>query len=154
MMIMIIADIIHHRHHRRWCTFFKPAYFFAQRMRKWTAFCKVNSEFINKNPHFFYVMKIPNSLYQIPDVKKYTIPMPKTSSMPNKTPSTSIKTPSALTETSGMPTKTPCTPNLNLCCFVARLFLLRIGTFWRTFCRLKKMQWCTKNDKYQVWVTG
>ena len=25
-----VPDICHHRHHRRWCTFFKPAYLFKQ----------------------------------------------------------------------------------------------------------------------------
>ena len=28
-----IPDICHHRYHQRWCTFFKPAYFFPQRTR-------------------------------------------------------------------------------------------------------------------------
>ena len=29
-----IPHICHHRHHRRWCTFFKPAYLFKQSTRK------------------------------------------------------------------------------------------------------------------------
>ena len=29
-----IADISHHCHYRRWCTFFKPTYFFPQRTQK------------------------------------------------------------------------------------------------------------------------
>ena len=31
---MCIPHICHHRHHRRWCTFFKPAYLFKQSTRK------------------------------------------------------------------------------------------------------------------------
>ena len=32
--LLYIAHVGHYRHYRRWCTFFKPAYFFPQRTRK------------------------------------------------------------------------------------------------------------------------
>ena len=31
---LCIAHISHYRHYRRWCTFFKPAYFFPQKIQK------------------------------------------------------------------------------------------------------------------------
>ena len=65
-------DNSHHRHHRRWCTFFKPAYLFPQRTRNGLLLGK----FIQRIKTFFCDENrctIPNS-----KCNKYNIPMPQT----------------------------------------------------------------------------
>ena len=70
---------------------------------------------------------------------KYTIPMPRTPSTPTKTART--------------PTKTANTPNIDLCSFVARQFPPRKFTYFSGVQFTgQKMRWCTKNDKYEVWL--
>ena len=51
-----IADICHHRHHRRWCTFFRPVPFFALRPRNfgkfmhfWCTFTGLHNVVVSQN---------------------------------------------------------------------------------------------------------
>ena len=123
---------------RRWCTFFKPAYFFLWRTRKGLLWTKPIQRKKDTNPRICFFNE--STRYTIPIVKcliscnKYTIPIQKT--------------PSTATKTATMSTKK--VPNVDVCRFAAMQFLPQIYTlFWRTIYRPKT--WCrTKNDKYEV----
>ena len=53
-----------------------------------------------------------------------------------------------------MPAKTPFTPNLNLCCFVARQFLLRIYALFGVLFTGLKMRWRTKKTNVRYGSLG
>merc|ERR1712077_86528 len=124
-----------------------------------------SKEYANQNT--IYTIPIKNMPTKIPSTPIKTTSTPiKTTNMPTKrpstpaktptkTPSTPIKTTSTPIKTPNAPTKTPSTStkNTDLRCFVARQFLSRIyALFWCTIFKGLKMRWCTKKDKYKVWV--
>ena len=109
-----------------------------------------------------------NTRYTIPITKcnNYTILMPKTQSMPNKTPSTPtntinttnkkasipIKTPSMPNKTQNMSTKIPmwsCIPKYKFTLFYREtLVVCKFTHFLAYNFQASKCRWRTKNDRY------
>ena len=125
-----IPDICHHRHHQRWCTFFKPAYFFPQRTRMELLLAKFIQR-IKTQICTFLVMKISNAPSQILNVTTFQC---QTKQRQTKTKLAKQK-PSMSNKSSGM---SICIPKY-YAVFRETIFVANLPTFLRTFYRPKNM---------------
>ena len=59
-VLKIIPHNCHHPHHLRWCTFFKPAYLFSQRMLNGLLLGKFTKRIKYKSAHFLKILVAPS----------------------------------------------------------------------------------------------